>query len=98
MEVSRAVQKARLMERALHGSGVWEMACGDIRVPASRVITEDGVVFKADFPEGIVTGEVVALLYDGQEQAVRPLSVPETAFEVEWGFATRVTTTLARPR
>ena len=96
--VSRAVFGARVLERALHGKGVWTLAWGPLEVPVERTIVDDGVTFTAHFPEvcHLEPPYPVALLkVDGEVISAKTIEHPgEGPFMVEWTMRTRVIETV----
>jgi hypothetical protein len=82
--VSRAVMRARLMERALHSAGDWMISVGDVVMPANRTILDDRIVFSAMFTEK-TTDAVQMLVHDDVPLSVRPFTAPDFApFIVDW--------------
>lgn len=97
---AQAVAHARLLERACHDSGPWEIEVQGMRVPALRVRTPRSVVFLATFPEMCwLTPPDIALLHcAGELIGVRPIVAPaEGAHTVRWwvGIATQAEPQLA---
>ncbi len=88
---SQALFAARTMVDALHVSEGWEMQWGEIRVPASREFSSEGVEFQATFPDACWLAPPdasVLLLLDGQVRGMRRIDHPgDTAFQVTWELA-----------
>ena len=86
--VAKAVFRARQIERALHDAGPWIMSWGPHLVPASRLVSEDRIVFLAHFPEHCFLVEpdsTLRLLCRGDELGTRQITFPgDGAFQVEW--------------
>lgn len=85
---ARAVAQAKLLERAVHHRGPWEMEIAGMRVEAVRIVTPSRVVFSAYFasvPEGDTS---VAWLYcEGEVLTSREIDVPESgSFFMEWSL------------
>ena len=97
--VARAVLSTALLERALHGDGTWTLAWGPMEVPISRTVVEDGVTFRAEFPEvcHLTPPYPVALLkIDGEPISAKTIEFPgEGPFVVEWTLRARVIETVA---
>ena len=82
--VSRAIMKARLMERALHSTGTWTITVGSQTMPANRTVLDDRIVFSALFPEA-PDGDVQILGHGEVCLSAAPFSKPDFApFIVDW--------------
>ena len=97
--VAQVVFVARVLEKAVHSEGTWTMAWGPHEVPAVRVLTDDGVLFSADFPEACYLEQIdspLVLLLDGETVTVRSMEHPgDTGFTVNWEIQGRLTSALA---
>lgn len=93
---ARAVYAARLLERAVHSPGPWQISWGPFTVPAERVISESGVTFKAQFPDHcylVPPSARATLLCDGEVVSVREIDfLGDRAFEMEWRITAQVPT------
>lgn len=91
LAASQALYAARLLEAAVHDDGPWAMRWGTIEVPATRRITEDGVVFEATFPDACYLadpGPHLLLLCRGEILGLRVMDHPgDTQFAVLWSLA-----------
>lgn len=92
--VARTVQTALLLEKACHGTGVWEIALGDSVEPAERILSDEAIVFRAKFPARCwvsTPNQTAELLCDGVSLRARPVVVPddEVTFDIEWTFDLR---------
>lgn len=88
---AQAVAHARLLERACHDSGPWEIEVQGMRIPAVRARTPHAVIFLATFPEMCwVEPPDTALLYCADELVgARPIVAPgEGAYTVRWTIGT----------
>lgn len=90
---AQAVNRARLLERACHDSGPWEIEIQGMRITALRVRTPHSVLFLATFPNMCwVDPPETALLYcAGELVGVRSIVAPaEGAYTIRWtvGIAT----------
>jgi hypothetical protein len=84
LAAARAVAQARLLERAVHDVGPWEVEVGGIRVPAIRAITPSRVVFLAYFADQL-TDDVAWLYCRGQLLSSQEIDVPpEPSCSVYW--------------
>lgn len=87
---AQALFAARLLERAVHDEGPWTMRWGTIEVPATRTVTEAGVVFEAEFPQLCYLeppGPNVLLLCRGEVGGIRAVDHPgDTAFVIVWSL------------
>src|SRR5262245_29985453 len=66
-QVAQALLRWRLVERALHGHGVWAMTYNDLSVPVSRFIREGRVSLVSHFPPFCLIDEPdlrITLTYD----------------------------------
>lgn len=90
---AQAVYAARLFERALHDEGPWTMTWGPHEVQAERIVTEEGVEFRATFPEVcyLVPPEPnVVLRCRGEVAGVRPIEHPgDAAFAITWALVAK---------
>src|SRR5262245_46816288 len=78
-QVAQALLRWRLVERALHGHGVWLMTYHDISVPVIRFIREGRVSLVGHFPALCVLDEpdlTITLSYEGEVLRVLPLAQP----------------------
>lgn len=50
LAITSAVMRLHALGRALHDAGPWTMTYADMRVPAERLVLDDGVSFAAEFP------------------------------------------------
>ena len=93
--VAQAVHRARLIERALHDRGPWEIAYGPCSVGALKAVLDDRVVFLARLPEMCWLTEpdpYLSLLCRGEVVTVRPIDHPgDGTVDVRWEM------TLAQP-
>lgn len=82
--VSRAVMKARLVERALHSDGEWTIQIDGTTATANRTILDDRIVFSALFTEP-VRSVYQWLNHDGVPLSVQSFAAPDFApFIVDW--------------
>jgi hypothetical protein len=92
--VAQVVFAARLLEKAVHHAGPWAISWGTLSVPAKRVLTDEGVIFAAEFPEVCYLEPVtspMALVCDGEVVAVREAQHPgDTGFSVDWAVQGRL--------
>lgn len=92
--VARAVFTTKVLERALHDAGPWTLSWGPFDVPVERILTEDGVTFRAEFPEfcHLDPPYPVALLKCGGEAvSAKTIEFPgDGAFVVEWTLRAQV--------
>lgn len=51
LDAAQALFAARMLEAAVHDDGPWTFRWGGIEVPASKEITDEGVVFVGVFPD-----------------------------------------------
>ena len=93
MEVARLLHVAAVLERALHGTHTWTMACGDLVVPAELKVTSSNVTFTGDFAPHcfLVRPDTLSLLCDGEVVSVRPVDVGDNGFSIEWSFRPLIT-------
>lgn len=87
--VSSVLYRLTLLEKALHSTESWYLSVGADRVLAERVVTEDGVVFRATFDPHCAADVPIVSLWCGDElKGARPL--PSTGgddnLEVEWAI------------
>lgn len=89
--VAQTVQRARLIERALHDNGPWEISYGKISVGACKAVLDDRVVFLARLPETcwlVKPDPVISLLCRGQVVAVKVIEHPgDGAVDIQWEMA-----------
>ena len=93
--VAQALFAARQLEAALHGSGPWSMRWGTVEVPAERIISEHGVIFRATFPNLCwlePPGTSILLLQAGELLGIRTIDAHpgDTEFVVSWELAASV--------
>lgn len=74
LRLGRALRSALVLERALAERDGWSFELGGLRIPAARLLQEDGVVFQThtpdmDFP---VDPEFLSLYWREEIQLVRP--------------------------
>lgn len=75
--VARALAHWRLIERALHDDGPWQMRYAGVTVPAQRYVMGHQVTFAADFPPLCPLGEpVISLLCAGEAVSAQTLEEP----------------------
>jgi|SRR5882757_1606314 len=89
LAAARAVAQAKLLERALHDPGPWEIQVNDVRMLAVKVKTPNRVIFLAYFPPmcWVDPPEVAWLVCRGEEMACRQIVAPgEGAHEIEWSL------------
>jgi hypothetical protein len=81
---SRAIAKARLLERAVHDPGPWWVQVGDCRYVASRLLLADqGVVSFVSWIQVLDEDQVLALTCGDEAVSWRP--VPGVGeFTVTW--------------
>lgn len=89
--VARTVAQARLLEKACHDQGEWEIAIGRAVSPAIRIMTADSIIIEAVFaPQCWVSTPYMTaeLRLGGQTQSARPIAVPddEVEFSICWRF------------
>lgn len=88
LAAAQALYAARALERALHEETGWEIRWGDVRVPATRTVTDTAISFEATFPDLCYLerpGSHVDLLHDGEVVGIRPAEHPgDTMFVVNW--------------
>jgi hypothetical protein len=83
-----AVARARLMERAVHDRGPWQVEVAGVKVDAVKVRTPTRVIFLAHF-EQVPDGDTdVAWLYcQGDPISSKNVSVPVSGpFCIEWAI------------
>lgn len=71
--VATALYAAAVLERALHEPEGWELALGDVHVPAVRTVEHNGIVFRSVIPDMPADAEMLVLLHRGELKAVRPV-------------------------
>lgn len=80
MRVGVALMRLRLLERAIHDRGVWEMEYAGVKTPVSRFVREDRVSLVAHFPAMCPLTQSgqpqVGLYIDGELVRAFPLSAP----------------------
>jgi hypothetical protein len=85
---ARAVARARLLERAVHDSGPWQIEIAGIREDAVKVRTPHRVLFLANFysvPDPDAT--VAWLLCDGQFLSSKDIRLGDSGpFSIEWSI------------
>ena len=87
LAVSRAIMRLRLLERAVHDDGPWEIRVGDQVLQAVRIVFDDRVVFSVHF-SSIPTQPMLELLCAGELVSVRPVEHPGYApFILDWEIA-----------
>lgn len=94
--VAKVVFTARLLERAVHDPGPWTMSWGPHTVPAKRVLTDDGAIFVAEYPDVCYIQRFEAplvLACNGETVGVREMDWPgDCAFTVDWTIRGRLNT------
>lgn len=86
---AQAVARARLLERACHDAGPWEIEVQGMRVPAVKVRTPHRVVFLGAFPDmcWIQPPEVAWLYCRGELIGSQEILAPaEGAHTVQWSI------------
>lgn len=84
LAVAQAVHAVHLLERAVHGSGSWEIGFGDIWMNATRERLVDRVVFRATVPQICPLDHTLSLRYDGEILATRMADPFEEGDEISW--------------
>lgn len=91
LAVSQLVLRARQIERALHDSAPWTMGYAGMVAPATRTVTEDGVLFTAVFPSVCHLQRPSGILWlrCGSELVGSKLieDPGDGEFEAEWAFS-----------
>lgn len=91
--VNRILYVAHLMERALHEPDHWSIQWGPYTVPATRVVTDTGVRFDAEFPEICLIAPMprnASLCFRGEIVAIRALDHPgDCGFSLSWALSTQ---------
>lgn len=88
--VARAVARAKLLERAVHDSGPWEIEINGMRFPAVKVKSDVRVLFLTHIPQMcFVTAPEFAQLYCrgelvGSRQIITPL---EGSYSIQWALS-----------
>lgn len=87
--VSSVLYRLTILEKALHSTDPWFLSVGADKVSADRVVTNDGVIFRATFdPHSAADVPIVSLWCGDDLQGARPL--PRTSgddgIEVEWAI------------
>lgn len=107
LRVARALGKATLMERILHGRGRWQISLGtwgvstsDLVVEATRVVSADAAAVEAEFPAHCwlhpTKTVLLSLLYDGEIVGVREVRHPgDGSFVAVWEVSLQVVETAA---
>lgn len=92
LEAAQALFAARMMVAALHDDGPWTMQWGPVTVPATREVTETGVVFTATFPDACwlePPSSGVLIRCRDEVMGMRRMDHPgDTQFVVTWELAT----------
>ncbi len=87
LAAARAVHRARLLERAVHDRGPWEIEIGGIREDAFHVVCPNRVVLISTFP-GVCWLEpptTIDLYCSGELVDSKPFETPiDGAFRVNW--------------
>lgn len=65
LAVSGGLMRLHALERALHDDGPWAMDYAGMRVPAVRTVSDDHVLFSAQFPASAGSAPAF-LLCDGE--------------------------------
>lgn len=65
LAITSAVMRLHALGRALHDTGPWTMTYAGMRVPAERLVLDDGVHFTAEFPR--TSGPAWGLLLCGDD-------------------------------
>lgn len=91
LEAAQALFAARMAVAAVHDTGPWTIQWGDLVVPATRIATQQGVSFIAEFPELCwltpPTDGAILRCRD-QVMAIRRIDHPgDTGFLVRWELA-----------
>lgn len=93
-KVAQALYALRGLERALHSAGPFSIRWNGIEVPALREVTDEGVVFRATFPEMCwldAPDPCLTLLDGGEVVGVKAMGAPgDTGFVVSWTLGTRI--------
>lgn len=87
--VSSTLYRLTLLEKALHSTDAWFLSVGADRVPAERILTDDGVVFRATFAAHCGIDVPIVSLWCGDElKGARPLprGGGDEVVEVEWAI------------
>lgn len=86
--VSRAVHRARLLERALHDDGPWAIEYGGQSLPASKVYCASHIHLQAQIPTQcwIVDPDGIAVLtLRGEPQSVQQIGiVGDGGHDIDW--------------
>ena len=90
LDVARAVQQAKQIERALHDQGPWTIrVCGESH-PAVRWILDDRVIFRVHLPDVCWLGDeqirVVDLVCDGEIVGSRSVEFSDGESTLDWMF------------
>lgn len=75
LKIARTIYMLKVIERAYHSKGVWEIGSGGIRVVAERRFEDDSVAFFADFPCSALDGSLL-LFCDGELVYARDFEPP----------------------
>lgn len=93
--VARAVFTTKVLERALHDARPWTLSWGPFEVPVARTIHQDGVTFRAEFPDHcyLEPPYPVAVLKCADEAvSAKTMDHPgDGAFIIEWTLRAQVT-------
>ncbi len=86
---AKAVARAKMLERAVHDPGPWQIEVQGMRMPATKVRTPSRVLFLAYFPDicWIDPPEVAWLYCGGQLMGSQDIVAPaEGAHTVQWSI------------
>lgn len=87
--VSSTLYRLTLLEKALHSTDQWSLSVGAERVPAERILTDDGVIFRATLdPQCGAEIPIVSLWCGDELKGARslPRDGSDEALEVEWAI------------
>jgi hypothetical protein len=93
LDAAQALFAARMLEAAVHHPGPWTFSWGGFEVPATKTITDDGVVFIGQFPDHCWLDrpkDGLLILCEGQIMGIRRMDHPgDTGFVVTWEVISR---------
>jgi hypothetical protein len=88
--VSSALYRLTLLEKALHSTESWSLSVGAERVPATRIVTDDGVTFRATLSSLCAADLPIVSLWCGDELSgtrALPYADHGDGLDVEWGIS-----------
>ena len=91
LDAAQALFAARMLEMAVHHPGPWTLKWGGVEVPATKTLSEDGVVFSGEFPDLCYLHPPeggLLILCEGMVMGMRPADEfrhpGDTGFVVTW--------------